>query len=177
MTAKKRYTVKEMHPYQCYSREDALCQTNGFFSLNLTKHSSENLVSFLKLRDGQRVLWAGCGDGRELFVMAQRFPNVSFFGCDLNKHAIRIAQRVLTHLGLANVRVCVQDVFGCTDPYDVVYSTALAGPDYYAHVESLAQSCLYVFAEMVLDREVWETLSVTLSGSRERRQLVAINIE
>lgn len=166
-----------MHPYQCYNREDALCQTNGSFSLNLTRNSSEKLVSFLKLCDGQRVLWAGCGDGRELFVIAQRFPNVFFFGCDLNEHAIRIAQRVLTHLGLKNVLVCVQDVFTCTDPYDVVYSTALAGPNYYAHVASLAQTYLYVFAEMVLDQEVCDTLPVTLSGSRERRQLVAINIE
>lgn len=165
------------HPYQCYSREDSLCQTNGSFSLNLTCNSSKKLVSFLQLRDGQQVLWAGCGDGRELFVVAQQFPNVSFIGCDINEHAIHIAQRVVAYLSLTNVRVCVQDVFTCTDPYDVVYSTALAGPNYYAHVASLARTSLYVFAEMALDQEVCETLSVTLSGSRERRQLVAINVE
>ena len=170
-----------IHPYRCYTREDALCQTNGYFSLNLTKKSAENLLAFLKLKDNQSVLWVGCGDARELFVVAQQHPNIRFMACDINIHAINIACRVLTRLELTNVTLVHQDVMEFETQYDIIYSTALAGPIFYAHLSGLVNSRMFLFREMIkyLDKlkfpqQELDILHASLSGSKERRCIVEI---
>ena len=169
-----------IHPYRCYTREDSLCQTNGNFSLNLTKKSAESLVTFLKLQDNQSVLWVGCGDARELFVVAQQHPDVNFMACDVNVHAINIAQRVLSRLELKNVTLMYKDVMELETLYDIVYSTALGGPLFYAHLSGLAKSRIFLFREMIKYLEKFPPQKmdiiqpVSLSGSNERRCLIEI---
>jgi methylase of polypeptide subunit release factors len=45
-----------------------------------------------RLKDGIRVLDVGCGRGRALNLLANRFPNSRFVGIDLSEEAIKFAR-------------------------------------------------------------------------------------
>ena len=170
------------HSYLFYTREDTLCQTNGYFSLNLTKKSADSLKTYLEFKDHSRVLWAGCGDARELLLLAQAFPKVTFVGYDLNNLAIDIGRRVLSKLQLQNVSLVYGDVTSLELSFDNVYSTALAGPLFYKHLVSLCAYQMYVLAEMKpimisecgMREDTTASLSVSISGSGEKRRIIKL---
>lgn len=160
--------------YRYYTREDGLCQTNGYFSLNLREKCLDSIDRLLQLSDGMRVGWVGCGDGREMLSMALRYKNVSFHGYDINEAAIRIATRVLGATGLTNVSLHNCDFMTISEEFTHVYSTAIAGPELYAH---LANSCtirICVLGGMLMG-ETYMKETVRLSGSGEQRQLVSFS--
>jgi 2-polyprenyl-3-methyl-5-hydroxy-6-metoxy-1,4-benzoquinol methylase len=63
-----------------------------------------------RLEGGLRVLDAGCGQGRALIRLAQRFPRSTFVGCDLSAEAIETARHGAESEGLTNVRFEVRDL-------------------------------------------------------------------
>jgi 2-polyprenyl-3-methyl-5-hydroxy-6-metoxy-1,4-benzoquinol methylase len=63
-----------------------------------------------KLNTGIEVLDVGCGRGRALMLMAEKFPQSSFTGCDFSIEAIANARAEAGRKGLANVRFEVKDV-------------------------------------------------------------------
>ncbi len=78
-----------------------------------------------RLETGIDVLDVGCGRGRALLKMAERFPESSFHGFDLSEEAIGWAGDRAAERGLSNVRFEVQDAtdFDRTarpDAYDLV---------------------------------------------------------
>lgn len=63
-----------------------------------------------KLERGIRVLDVGCGSGRALNALAERFPNSQFVGYDLSEQALKVAEKERQTRKLTNVRFQVQDV-------------------------------------------------------------------
>ncbi len=63
-----------------------------------------------KLESGIRVLDVGCGSGRALNALAERFPNSEFVGYDLSEQALKAAEMERRTKKLTNVRFQVQDV-------------------------------------------------------------------
>ncbi|MFY0990636.1 class I SAM-dependent methyltransferase [Halomonas sp. C05BenzN] len=63
-----------------------------------------------RLERGIRVFDAGCGRGRALNTLAQRFPNSRFTGYDLSEAAITAARREAEALGNTNVVFDVRDL-------------------------------------------------------------------
>jgi len=63
-----------------------------------------------RLEAGIRVLDLGCGRGRALMKMAERFPNSEFLGYDLSTEAIDWANARAAELGLANLRFEARDL-------------------------------------------------------------------
>jgi 2-polyprenyl-3-methyl-5-hydroxy-6-metoxy-1,4-benzoquinol methylase len=57
----------------------------------------------LSLQNGINVLDIGCGRGKALIAMAEKFPNSRFTGWDLSEDAIRTASAEAAKLGLGNV--------------------------------------------------------------------------
>ncbi len=127
-----------MSVYRYYTREDGLCQTNGYFSLDLREKYLDTIERLLRLSDGKKVGWVGCGDGREMLSIAIRYKTVSFHGYDINESALKIAKRVLDAVGATNVTLHNCDSMTISDCFTHIYSTAIAGPELYAH---LANSC------------------------------------
>ena len=78
----------------------------------------------LRLQRGIDVLDAGCGAGRALIAMAERYPNSRFTGYDLCADAIESAQEVAAARGLSNVRLEQRDLteFAETERYDFITS-------------------------------------------------------
>ena len=165
--------------YDNYTREDSLCQTNGFFSLNLTPQSIPKIQTLLDLDEAVEfekcVGWVGFGDGRELLSLAKLHPQIRFVGFEINLAAVHIAKRVLQQLSIRNVDLRCEDAMQSTESFTHVYSTAIAGPMLYAQLRSMVTYRLCMLEVMWqnefpkhVKREV-----VYLSGSRERRQLIS----
>jgi SAM-dependent methyltransferase len=57
-----------------------------------------------RLRAGARVADVGCGAGGAVLIMAEAFPNSSFVGYDISRHALDRAHAKSAASGLANVR-------------------------------------------------------------------------
>jgi SAM-dependent methyltransferase len=77
-----------------------------------------------RLETGIDVLDAGCGSGRALIALAERYPNSRFTGYDFSDAALAGARRVSTQAGLENIRFDVKDMTGFdeTGRYDLVTS-------------------------------------------------------
>lgn len=75
-----------------------------------------------QLEQGIRVLDVGCGRGRAMNLLAERYPNSQFTGVDLSREAIEYANHEANQKGLTNVRFIVQDVTDLDqEPFDAQY--------------------------------------------------------
>lgn len=63
-----------------------------------------------KLREGIDVLDVGCGRGRALQLLAEKFPKSRFTGYDFSEETIAAAQSEADNKGLGNIRFAVRDV-------------------------------------------------------------------
>ncbi len=63
-----------------------------------------------RLEAGIRVLDAGCGRGKALLLMAERFPDSEFVGYDLSEDAVRFARDAAAERDLTNVRFETRDL-------------------------------------------------------------------
>ena len=77
-----------------------------------------------QLEQGIDVLDAGCGRGRALIALAERFPHSRFVGYDLCEDAIGYARHQAVERGLSNVRFDVVDLTDLDEAhaYDLVLS-------------------------------------------------------
>ena len=77
-----------------------------------------------RLRSGINVLDAGCGRGRALVALAERFPASRFTGYDLCADAIDYARNEVRRRELDNIHFEVRDLTGFDEPgrYDLVMS-------------------------------------------------------
>lgn len=65
-----------------------------------------------RLEDGIEVVDVGCGVGRALIALAERFPHSRFSGFDLCAEAIETARAEAARRGLANLRFEARDLGG-----------------------------------------------------------------
>lgn len=101
-------------PYSAYAR----------FHEVMAEESSQTVLSALldsilplagdtiieQLREGIDVVDVGCGSGRALCLMAEKFPRSRFTGYDLSEEGVGRARREAQAKGLSNLRFEVRDV-------------------------------------------------------------------
>jgi 2-polyprenyl-3-methyl-5-hydroxy-6-metoxy-1,4-benzoquinol methylase len=77
-----------------------------------------------KLTAGIEVLDVGCGSGRAMILLAEKYPNSRFAGYDFSEEAIIRARSEAAFKGLTNVRFEVRDAaaIGETQRYDLITS-------------------------------------------------------
>jgi SAM-dependent methyltransferase len=78
-----------------------------------------------RLADGARVLDVGCGGGWAVVQLAERFPEISCVGIDLEPYSVDLARRLIAERGLAGrcqARVQSVDQLGEDGTYDVATS-------------------------------------------------------
>jgi S-adenosylmethionine-diacylgycerolhomoserine-N-methlytransferase len=61
----------------------------------------DRLISEISARDGARVLEIGCGTGRNLIMVARKYPGALCFGIDLSTEMLGTASRAVARAGLA----------------------------------------------------------------------------
>jgi release factor glutamine methyltransferase len=72
---------------------------------------AEEAITFLRRRRGPRVaVDVATGSGPMALAIAHDVPSAEVWGLDISPHAVRLARRNATRLGLANVRFRVSDL-------------------------------------------------------------------
>ena len=75
------------------------------------------------------VLEVGCGTGRNLLILARRFPSIQFYGVDISSEMLRTAYRKVFRSGLTNIHLAQADaqmfnareVFNIDQLFDAVF--------------------------------------------------------
>jgi S-adenosylmethionine-diacylgycerolhomoserine-N-methlytransferase len=89
----------------------------------------DRMIAEMNPQPGETVLEIGCGTGRNLIVLAQRYPQTSFFGLDASSEMLATAQAKIDTKGLRNVwlRTALADDFGfretfrLANPFDAIF--------------------------------------------------------
>jgi SAM-dependent methyltransferase len=100
-------------PYERYGRfHEVMAEDSGLSVLTALFDHILPLAPGVpeRLELGIDVLDLGCGSGKALLAMAERFPRSRFLGYDLSEQAIGNAARAASEAGLGNVRFEVRDL-------------------------------------------------------------------
>jgi ubiquinone/menaquinone biosynthesis C-methylase UbiE len=100
-------------PYSRYTRfHTVMAEDSGQTVLSALFDHILPLVSGIteKLEQGIRVADMGCGRGKALIMMAERYPNSEFVGYDLSTEAIGQAKSEARAKGLTNIKFIARDL-------------------------------------------------------------------
>jgi S-adenosylmethionine-diacylgycerolhomoserine-N-methlytransferase len=61
----------------------------------------DRLIADIDAADGARVLEIGCGTGRNLIMVARKYPGASCYGIDVSTEMLNSARRAISRAGLA----------------------------------------------------------------------------
>ena len=57
----------------------------------------------MKISEGENVLEIGCGTGRNLAILARKFPDAKFFGLDASAAMLETAEKKIIAKRLGNI--------------------------------------------------------------------------
>ena len=89
----------------------------------------DRLLSEIDVQAGENVLEVGCGTGRNLIILAKRFPNANFFGLDASAEMLKTAQAKSDAENLKNLTLETaladafdyRETFGLAEPFDTIF--------------------------------------------------------
>lgn len=89
----------------------------------------DRLIDKLDVRAGDNVLEIGCGTGRNLIVLARKFPNARFFGLDASSAMLKTAQAKIDVQNAKNISLKnaladdfdFQKTFNLSQPFDAIF--------------------------------------------------------
>jgi S-adenosylmethionine-diacylgycerolhomoserine-N-methlytransferase len=89
----------------------------------------DRLIAEMNVQPGENVLEAGCGTGRNLAILARKYPRAHFFGLDASSEMLKTAQGKVDSRKLKNIdlKVALADNFTFADtfrlekPFDTIF--------------------------------------------------------
>lgn len=89
----------------------------------------DKLIAQMDVQPGENVLEVGCGTGRNLIILAKKYPNANFFGLDASSEMLRTAQTKIDDLNLKNIRLetaladdfSYRETFNLKKPFDGIF--------------------------------------------------------
>ncbi len=89
----------------------------------------DKLIEKMIVADGENVLEVGCGTGRNLIILARKFPNSRFYGLDASAEMLKTAEAKVDAEHLKNIRLKTaladdfdyRKTFGLENPFDTIY--------------------------------------------------------
>ena len=83
----------------------------------------------MNVAEGENVLEIGCGTGRNLIILARKFPRSNFYGLDASAEMLKTAEAKIDAKNLKNVRLKTaladdfdyRKTFGLENPFDTIY--------------------------------------------------------
>ena len=88
----------------------------------------ELLVESVAKFKPKRILEIGCACGPNLYVLAERFPEATIWGVDINRRFIDYGQEQFYKAGMKNVWLCVgraDNLLFAENTFDVVFTDAM----------------------------------------------------
>ena len=89
----------------------------------------DKLIEEMNVCEGENVLEIGCGTGRNLEILAKKYPKTNFFGLDASVAMLETAQKKIDSKGLENVELktaladdfLFDKTFELEKPFDTIY--------------------------------------------------------
>lgn len=89
----------------------------------------DRLIARMNVQTGENVLEVGCGTGRNLIIMAQKYPAANFFGLDASAEMLKTAQAKTGAEKLKNITLETaladtfhyRKTFGSAEPFDTIF--------------------------------------------------------
>ncbi len=89
----------------------------------------DKLIEKMIVADGENVLEVGCGTGRNLIILARKFPNSRFYGLDASAEMLKTAEAKVDAKNLKNIslKTALADdfnyrkTFNLENPFDTIY--------------------------------------------------------
>lgn len=63
----------------------------------------DKLIEEMEIFDGENILEVGCGTARNLIILAQKYPNVNFYGLDASTEMLKTAQAKVDAKNIKNI--------------------------------------------------------------------------
>ena len=89
----------------------------------------DRLLREMKISEGENVLEIGCGTGRNLAILARKFPDAKFFGLDASAAMLETAEKKIMAKRLGNISLknaladdfSFDKTFDLTKPFDAIF--------------------------------------------------------
>lgn len=89
----------------------------------------DSLIKEMKISEGENVLEIGCGTGRNLIILAKKYPRTNFFGLDASATMLETAQGKIKTNQIDNITLktaladdfSFDETFGLTQKFDVMF--------------------------------------------------------
>jgi len=112
--------MDKMYRYQRYFYD----LTRKYYLLGRDK-----LIEKMNVADGENILEIGCGTGRNLIILASKFPKATFYGLDASAAMLETAQTKIESKNITNITLknALADDFDYTEtlglekPFDTIY--------------------------------------------------------
>lgn len=81
----------------------------------------DKLISELNIREGENILEIGCGTGRNLIILAKKYPHTNFFGLDASAAMLETARKKIGAKNIKNVilKNALAGDFACSKTFDL----------------------------------------------------------
>ena len=112
--------MDRMYRYQRYFYD----ATRKYYLLGRDK-----LISEMNVQKNQSILEVGCGTGRNLGILAKKYPETNFYGLDASQAMLETAKKNLNSKKLSNIKLqtaladdfTFDKTFGLNEPFDAIY--------------------------------------------------------
>lgn len=89
----------------------------------------DKLIAEMNIQEGENILEAGCGTGRNLAILAEKYSNASFFGLDASSVMIEESQKKVEAKKLKNIQLQIaladdftfDKTFKLAESFDTIY--------------------------------------------------------
>lgn len=88
------------------------------------KDSASNLMKFVQIKDGTKVLDVGCGDGKITAEIAKNIPNGAVVGADISASMIEFAKTAFSEESYPNLKFRLKDAqnLDFNEEFDIIFS-------------------------------------------------------
>lgn len=123
---------KQINPNEAFEKMDRMYRYQRYF-YDLTRKyyllGRDKLIAQMAIQPNENVLEVGCGTGRNLAILANKFPKSNFYGLDASSVMIEESQKKVDKYSLKNVNLQIaladdftyQTTFNLDKPFDAIY--------------------------------------------------------
>lgn len=88
------------------------------------KDSASNLMKYVQIKDGTKVLDVGCGDGKITATIAKSIPNGGVIGVDISPSMIEFAKTTFSEEDYPNLKFGLKDAqnLDFNEEFDIIFS-------------------------------------------------------